>query len=138
MQVTWERRYPGRMILCPHCDIRMALGIDIVRHFHCQNYHDGPLEDLNSSMVLFIPATQPHQSQASPFYDHGDLAILRYLSAVEDPLEIPESAYSGLHIFRPESRRATPQPYLKWEKNWLKQLEKKVQSQAANVFSPPH
>ena len=27
-QVTWEGRYPGRMILYPHCDIRMALGID--------------------------------------------------------------------------------------------------------------
>ena len=134
-QVTWEGRYPGRMILYPHCDIRMALGIDIVRHFHGQNYRDGPLEDLNSSIVLFMPPSQPHLPQASPFYDHGDLAILRHLSAVEGTLEIPENAYSGLHIFRPGSCGVSSQPYLKWEKNWLKKLEKEVPSQAANVIA---
>ena len=82
-----------------------------------------------------MPASQPHLPQASPFYDHGDLAILRHLSAVEGTLEILENAYSGLHIFRPGSCGVSPQPYLKWEKNWLKKLEKEVPSQAANVIA---
>ena len=132
-QVSWEGRYDGRMILYPHCDITQLWGIDIVRHFHGSNYRDGPLKDLNSSMVLFMPSRSAHRPQANRFYDRGDAPILRHLSIVDDALQLPENAYSGLHIVPPGSCGFTPKPFLKWEKKQLQKLEKEVPSQACTV-----
>ena len=47
-QVTWEGRYPGSLMLYPHCNLNLLYGIDVVRHFHGKDYRDNPLKDLHS------------------------------------------------------------------------------------------
>ena len=134
-QLTWEGRYPGSMLLYPHCNLQLLYGIDIVRHFHGADYRDNPLKDLNSSALFFMPAAPPRGRQGEAFYDHGDLFLQRHLSLVEGALEIPEGSYSGKHMFRPGSRFVTPRPYLKWEKEYLKSLEKERPTLAPVVLA---
>ena len=133
--VSWEGRYSGRMILYPHCDLSLLYGIDVVRHFHGMNYRDNPLEDLNSSMVLFMPKSAPPTRQASQFYDRGDSQLVRHLSAVEGTLEIPDGAYGGKHLFSPGTCFVSSTPHLKWEKRYLKKLEKENPTQAVAVLT---
>ena len=115
--VSWEGRYNGRMILYPHCDLQQLWGIDIARHFHGPNYRDGIPEDLQSSMVLFMPPTAQRSVQDIQGKRKADIAVARHLAQVDEPLELPP--YSGRHFSQPTSGAA-----LKREEKILKQLEK--------------
>ena len=133
-QKSWEGRYPGKMILYPHCDLQLFWGVDIVRHFHGAQHRDSPLSDVHSSMVLLFPPSPPHQRQADQFHDCGDLALLRHLASVDATLEVAEEDYGGKHLFQPGSCFVTPKPYLGWEKKHLKKLEKEIPNQAPTVL----
>lgn len=134
--MTWEGRYSGKMILYPHCDLQLLLGVDIPRHFHGVNYRDSTLRELHSSMLLFLPDSEARSRVAERFSDLGDLHVLKHLSSIDDTLQIPEtSRYGGMHIFKPGSCFMTPKPYLKWEKKYLKKLEKEQPTQAPTVLS---
>ena len=115
--VSWEGRYTGRLILYPHCDLQQLWGIDIVRHFHGPNYKDGIPEDLQSSIVLFMPPAARRSVQDEQGKRKADIAVSRHLAHVDESLELPP--YSGRHFGQP-----TPAAALKWEKKILKQLEK--------------
>ena len=137
-QVSWEGKYTSRMILYPHCNLNQLWGIDIVRHFHGENHRNNPLRELNSSMILFIPPTEPHLPTTDKYADRGDKSILYHLSMVDASLELPENTtYGGRHLFQPGGgcSLASDKPYLKWEKKQLKKLEKENQSQSATVLS---
>jgi hypothetical protein len=135
-QVTWEGRYSGKMIMYPHCDLQLLLGVDVPRHFHGTDYRESTLREFHSSMLLFLPDSEVHGRIAERFSDLGDKHVLRHLSAVEATLEIPETVrYGGKHISRPGSCFVTPQPYLNWEKKYLKKLEKERPTQAPTVLS---
>ena len=120
-EVTWEGRYQGRMILYPHCNLQLLHSTDIVRHFSRANRED-QVKDLHSSMILFMPP-DPNAS------DVIDEKILKYLTAAERAVELPVNAhYGGRHISKPGSG-SNPQPYLKWEKKYIKKLEKERPAQ---------
>ena len=64
--VTWEGRYMGKLILYPHANLQHLWGIDIIRHFHGNNFREGPLTDSSSSMVLFyVAGVTSHTSESS-------------------------------------------------------------------------
>ena len=119
-EVTWEGRYQGRMILYPHCNLQLLHSTDIVRHFSGAN-REVQVKDLHSSMILFMPP-DPNASNAI------DAKILKYLTAAERAVELPVNAYGGKHISKPDTSK-NPQPYLKWEKNYIKKLEKERPAQ---------
>ena len=127
-QLSWEGKYTGKMILYPYCKLNLLWGIDIVHHFHGADHRNGPLRELNSSMVLFMPPSQSRPMQADKYSDRGDRDILRHLSNVDDTVELP--AYSGMHLSKPSGTI-----YLKWEEKQLKKLEKSNPSQAATVVA---
>ena len=131
-QVTWEGRYPGSLMLYPHCNLNLLYGIDVVRHFHGKDYRDNPLKDLHSGAVFFMPESAARGRQRSSFEDRGDKEVQRHLSAVEGALEIPHEAYSGRHVFKPH---IVDEPYLEAEKKYLEKLEKENPTQAPVVLS---
>ena len=133
--VSWEGRYGGRLILYPHCNLQLLYGIDIVRHFHGPNYREGDRSDIHSSMVLLLPTCPSHRPQAERFHDRGDLAVLRHLSVVDGSVEIPQDAYSGLHMAKPGSCFVSKTPFIKWEKKRLKNLEKEIPRQTSTVVA---
>ena len=122
--VTWIGAYPGRMILYPYCDLPFLHPADIATHFHGKDYAADNVSDLNSSMVLFLPGPNT-----------GDKSVLRHISEVLSPIEVPEGEYSGFHLFRPGSCFVTHEPYLKWEKKQLKKMEKEDPSRAPVVHN---
>ena len=126
-QVTWEGRYRGRLIVYPHCNLQMLLGVHIVRHFHGPNYRNDRREDFGSSMILFMPSLSP---QADPSRDQED-NLIRHLALVDESLELPKGGYSGNHISAP----TTSEPCLKWEKKTLEEFERKDPSRALHVMS---
>ena len=127
--VSWEGRYAGRLILYPHCDLQQLWGIDIARHFHGPNYRDGIPEDLQSSMILFMPPTAPRSVQDEQGKRKADIAVARHLAYVDESLpELP--SYSGIHFGLPAFNAA-----LKREKKILKQLEKMDMSRLVAVTS---
>jgi len=134
-QVSWEGRYPGGMILYPHCNLELLYGIDIVRHFHGQDYRDNPLKDLHSSAIFFLTESAPRGRQSERHHDKGDQVVQRHLSLVEGAIEVPEGTYCGKHMFRPGSCFVTPKPYLKWEEKHLKKLEKEVPTQVPVIIT---
>ena len=123
-QVTWEGRYGGRMILYPHTDLQKLWGIDIVRHFHGENFREGPARDLNSSMVLFMPSCPPQAPQDNPFFDRGDLIMIRHLCLVDPPLQLEENTYTGIHLFAPGTCFVSTHPFHSCEKGIIKRFEK--------------
>ena len=153
--VSWEGRYSGKMILYPYCNLDLLWGIDIVRHFHGNNHREGALQELNSSMVLLLPPSQPHTQQQDRYSDKGDRDVIKHLSAVDGPIALPENTtYSGFHLTRPGGgtpamcsvipsfiadpivkHMTSDRPYLSWEKKQLKKLEKEVPSQSATVLT---
>ncbi len=133
-QVTWEGRYTKRMILYPHCDINLLLGIDIARHFHGADFQKSTLNELHSSMLLFLPKSEPRGRNADKHSDRGDHQVLRHLSLVGGTVEVPEN-YGGKHLFSPGTCLVTPKPYLKWEKKYLKKMEKEHPSQSPVVLN---
>ena len=126
-EVTWEGRYRGRLIIYPHCNLRMLLVVDMVRHFHGPNYRNDRREDFGSSMILFMPSLSP---QADPSRDQED-NLIRHLALVDESLELPKGGYSGNHISAP----TTSEPCLKWEKKTLEEFERKDPSRALHVMS---
>ena len=131
-QVTWEGKYNGRMILYPHCNFDLLLGVDIASHFHGTDYQGSTLEELHSSMILFLPESKVRGPAANKFADRGDLCILRHLSLVESTLDGPENSYGGKHMLKPS---ITSKPHLKWEKKHLKKMEKELPAQASVVLN---
>ena len=144
--ITWEGRYSGKMILYPYCSLNLLRGVDIVRHFHGE-YHQGtPLHEQNSSMVLFLPLSQPRLPQQGQFTDRGDRDVIRHLSSVHPSIELPaNTSYSGCHCYKPDTegvctllpcitKRSAVRPYLHWEKKQLKKLEKENPAQSATVI----
>jgi len=129
-QVTWESRYSGRLIIYPHCNLQMLLGVDIVRHFHGPNYRNDRRKDFGSSMLLFMPPMPPQPPQTDPSRYQGDL-VIRHLALVDESLELPKGGYSGKHITAPTSS----EPCLKWEKKTLEEFEKKDPSRALHAIS---
>ena len=133
-QNTWEGKYNGRMILYPHCNLDLLYGVDIARHFHGTDYRDNPLKELHSSMLLFLPVSDAHCQFSDRFVDHGDLVVLKHLSQVEGSVKIPENSYGGKHMSRPGTFLVTSKPYLKWEEQYIKKLEKEQPTQATTVL----
>ena len=87
---SWQGRYTGKMILYPHCNLQLLLGIDIAMHFHGQGFGEGGLRELGSSMVVFMPHSEQDEN-----------AMLKRLAAVNASVDICENAYGGRHLFRP-------------------------------------
>ena len=135
-EVTWEGRYSGKMILYPHCKLDLLYSVDIPRHFHGINYHDSTIAELHSSMLLFLPESAIHGQKSEKFHDQGDLSVLKHLSLADETLEFQENTtYGGKHLFKPGTCFVTSKPFLKWEKKYLKKLEKERPMQAATVLS---
>ena len=133
-QVSWWGRYTGKMILYPHADLNLLWGVDIVQHFHGDKHRDQPLEDLDSSLLLFMRTTQAHGRRASLLQDRGDVAVLRHVSSVDTAaVDISDEEYKGIHLFDPSSKGSLP--FLKWEMKRLKKMEKEVPAQAVTVLS---
>ena len=128
--VTWEGRYSGRLIIYPHCDLQLLWGSDIARHFHGPNYNKEP-EELQSSMILFLPPTPPRSAKDEKGRKQADLSVVLHLAMVEESLQLPEGGYSGRHMSTP----ANNEPCLKWEKKALDHFEKSDPSRALNVVS---
>ena len=57
--VTWKGRYGGKMILFPHCDLQVFAPNDIVHHFHGPSAEGQVVEDLHSSLVMFLHPSAP-------------------------------------------------------------------------------
>ena len=133
--VTWLGRYSGKLILYPYCDLHMLLSGDLVAHFHGTQYASRQLEEKDSSMVLLMHPHAPHVPQASKFYDRGDNSVIRHLAVALPPLELPENAYSGIHLLQPGTCITSATPFLSWEKKQLKKLEEELPSQSVIVIS---
>jgi hypothetical protein len=135
-QVTWEGKYTGKMILYPNCNLQSLLASDIPRHFHGASYQDSTLRELHSSMLLFLPASEKRSLNTDRFSDMGDLQVLKYLATVEDTLPISDGYdYGGKHFSTPGDHFLSSKPHLKWEKNYLRHLEKEHPTQAPVVLS---
>ncbi len=134
-QTTWEGRYSGSLMLYPHCNLDLLYGIDVVRHFHGQDHRDNPLKELNSSALFFMPETVARGRQGEHHYDCGDQNVQRHLSIVDSTIEVDEGTYCGKHLFRPGSCFVTSRPYLKWEKKYLKKLEKETPTLAPVILA---
>ena len=50
-------------------------------------------------------------------------------------MEIPENSYCGKHMFRPGNCFVSHKPFLKWEKKYLKKMEKENPIQAPTVLN---
>ena len=134
------------MILYPYCNLNLLWGVDIVRHFHWEYHESAPLREQNSSMVLFLPPSQPRLPQQGQFTDRGDRDVIRHLSCVHPSIELPANiSYSGRHCYKPDTegvctllpcfmKRSAARPYLHWEKKQLKKLEKENPSQSLTVI----
>ena len=135
-QVSWEGKYLGKMILHPHCQLDLLYGVDVPRHFHGTDYRDNVLKEQQSSMLLFLPEAPQRGRTSDRYYDRGDLQVLRHISIANGSLDLPEEVtYGGKHLFPPGSCFSSASPYLKWERNYLKKLEKDVPKQAPVVIS---
>ena len=114
--ITWEGRYTGRVIVHPHCNLQLLLGIDIARHFHGADFRESDREDLGSGMILFLPAPPPQVSVfVSKAFDQDDAAVMHHLALVDDSLQLPPGCtYSGrplhlLHAIVKKFEKATSQ-----------------------------
>ena len=135
-KVTWEGKYTGKMILYPHCQLDLLLSGDIPRHFHGTEYRESTLKELQSSMLLFLPESDSRRRELQRFYDRGDNEVLRHLAVSDDKVALPENVlYGGKHLFEPGTCFVSSQPFLKWEKKFLKKLEKKSPMQAPVLLS---
>ncbi|KAL5483747.1 hypothetical protein EMCRGX_G020158, partial [Ephydatia muelleri] len=132
--VSWKGRYEGKMILFPHCDLEVFAPNDIIHHFHGPSAEGEVLEDLNSSLVLFLHPSSPKLPNQSKHHDHADRIVQYHLGLAGPRVDIPQEEYSGSHFFSPGSFFTSTTPYHKWEKKRLKRLEEEVPSQSAFVL----
>ena len=110
---SWCGRYAGKTIIYFHTDPWLFSGSDIARLFHGDNFGQMPLEELNSSLIVFTPQSS----------NYSEVAMLKHLAKVNPKVDIPENAYRGLHLSRPNLKRDPP-PYAKCEKKIVSKLEK--------------
>ena len=110
---SWYGRYTGKTIIYFHTDPWLFSGSDIARHFHGDNFNQMPLEELNSSLIVFTPQSS----------NYSELAMLRHLAKVNPKVDIADDTYRGLHLSRPNLKRDPP-PYTKWEKKIINKIEK--------------
>ena len=123
-QNTWYGRYNGKMILYPHCqNVQLLSRVDIAQHFHGVMFREKPLQELNSSLVVFMPASRK-----------DEMAMLKHLAPVHAGVEIPENSYKGKHISKPDPYN-TPCPYANCEKKIIKKIEEKELSQAPLLYT---
>ena len=127
---SWLGRYPGKLILYPHCDLRLLFASDLVAHFHGPEYFKEKLEEKDSGMVLIMHPHAPHTHRTDQFYDRGDNSVIRHLAIAVPPLEVSEKSYSGYHFSKPKVT-----PYLTWEAKQMKKMEGEVPSQSAVVIA---
>ena len=125
---SWVDKFTGKTIIFPYSDLNAMYASDIVQHFQGASISEGKPEDLNSGILLFLPASQAHSPNYGKFCDHGDLELLRHLSTVGAPIDLAEGTYSGMHLMRPGTCFITATPYHKKEKKELKRLEKEEPS----------
>ena len=123
---SWQGRYTGKMILYPHCNLKFLNGHDIAIHFHGENCSKNNLEELGSSLIAFMPQSSLPQ--------HDKHAMLKHLAAAGTSIQIPENSYRGKHITRP-SLSDFPPVYAKWERNFIKKLEKSNPAQVPVLFA---
>ena len=116
---SWHGRYIGKMILYPHCDLKLLTGMDIVQHFHGDNFSSSMLQELGSSLIVFMSQSK-----------QNEIAMLRHLAFINPKMELPERAYTGRHFSKPNPRKLPP-PYAKTEKQIFKDLEVKYPNQAS-------
>ena len=133
-QTSWEGRYNGKLILYPHSRLNLLWSNDIVRHFHGPEYQDSQLEDLHSSMILFLEDTPVKQRQSDRFHDRGDLVVLRHLAGAGATVDLVGNNYGGKHLCQPGTCFVSTTPYHKWEKNHLKKMEKEAPQQSPTVY----
>ncbi len=120
---TWHGRYSGKLILYPHCSIKLLTGEDIAQHFHGVNYTEKPLQELNSSLVLYM--VLPRSTE---------MTVLRHLAPVLPSVETPPNSYKGKHLTKPDPYSGTP-PYAKCEQNIIKKIEEGNLKQAPLLFT---
>ena len=88
---TWYGCYHGKLILYPHCNnLQLLAGVDIAHHFHGVTFREKPLQELNSSLVIFMPQSE-----------HNEMEMVRHLAEVHPNIEVPENDYSGSHLSKP-------------------------------------
>ena len=132
--VTWKGRYGGKMILFPHCDLQVFAPNDIVHHFHGPSAEGQVLEDLHSSLVMFLHPSAPELPNQPEHHDRGDRIVQFHLGLAGPMVDIPRDEYSGSHFFSPGSFFTSATPYHKWERRTLKRLEEEVPAQSAFVL----
>ena len=125
---SWQGRYEGKMILYPHCNLRLLYGIDIAKHFHGDDYSSQTLSEVGSSLIAFMPEA-PHGTT-----EHDSKVILRHLAFGGKQVEIRENSYGGKHLTKPNPTKV-PQFYAKWEKKFIKKHEKINPFQVPVLFS---
>jgi len=136
-KVSWEGRYSGKMILYPHCQLDLLHSEDIPRHFHGTDYLHNPSKEMQSSMVLIMPESSKQQDSSSlgQHYSGKDFPVLQHIAAAGDKVELPDNVfYGGRHLCDPGDCGGNPHPHIKWEKKYLKKMEKECPCQAPVVF----
>lgn len=123
---TWQGRYLGKMIIYPYSDLQLLMGIDVAQHFHGRDFREGPMKELGSSLVTFMPRSTARQQ--------SEKVMLKHLAVVNASVEIPKNGYGGKHMKEPKAHHV-PRPYAKWEKDFVKKLEEKNPSQSPLVLS---
>ena len=121
---TWYGRYHGKLILYPHCNnLQLLAGVDIAHHFHGVTFREQPLQELDSSLVIFMPLSE-----------HNEMEMVRHLAEVHPNIEVPENDYSGSHLTKP-GLHDSPAPYKNCERRLVKRIEESNLSQAPLLLS---
>ena len=135
-EISWEGKYTGKMILYPHCQLDLLHSADIARHFHGTGYPNSPLNEMHSSMVLFMSESNKQGSSSLEHYNGRDFPVLYHIAAAGDKVNLPENVvYGGKHLCDPECcEGGNIQPHMRWEKKYLSRVEKKCLQQAPVVY----
>lgn len=117
---SWAGRYTGKMILYPHCLLKLLHGEDIATHFHGNESREARLQDLGSSLVLFMTELKSNSPANT---------VLKHLSLATSKVELPSRDLIVKHLCQPSM--AIVQPHFSaWESSCMKALEKQIPSQA--------
>ena len=117
--------YRGKLILYPHCDLKNLTANDIVSHFHGDDH-----QDLNSSMVLFLPPSNPKSLKEYSSHHGGSTKILKHLCQREEVIKLQDDDYAGYHLLAPGTIVSSDWSIKRCERNAMKKVEREVPSQA--------
>lgn len=92
--------FSGKVILYPHCDLDQLPAREITQHFHGE-YTSESLEDKNSSMLLFLKSSFPESLEDYTNQLTGQIRLWKHLCSTEEKIQLPEDAYTGLHLISP-------------------------------------